>query len=156
MNRTLNPIENRSFVTTSPSSMLQLPDIERSTLVRLLIIAYIFAYFAVTLLKLVQSLCIIALIMLCVWDPVLVGFLSCCKYQDVKWADRPNNIEDYYSKLRQRYNFLRAFQSVLDSYFIVDGLESEERSRVINVGSAEVIDASKQYQEVGSEDTLEE
>lgn len=109
--------------------MLQLPDIERSTLVRQLIVAYLVAYFAVTLFKLVQSICIIALITLCVWDPVLVGLLSRRKCQDSKQYVRPNEVEDYYPKVQQGYSFPWKFQSILDPLTLLSMDMSQERGR---------------------------
>jgi hypothetical protein len=54
--------------------MLQLANVERRKWATLLIILYLAAHLAVSFLKLVQTLCILALVMLCVWDQVLVGF----------------------------------------------------------------------------------
>ncbi len=52
--------------------MLQ-ANVERRTWATLLIILYLAAHLTVFFLKLVQTLCILALVMLCVWDQVLVG-----------------------------------------------------------------------------------
>lgn len=74
----------------SMQHMVQLPDIERVTWARLLIATYLAAHFVVTLLKVVQSICIIALVMLCVWDQVLVSFSSRWKHRKF---EKSNNLE---------------------------------------------------------------
>ena len=55
--------------------MLQLASIERGTWAKFLIATYLATYFVVTLLRLVQTLCILDLVVLYVWDQVLVGFM---------------------------------------------------------------------------------
>ncbi len=89
--------------------MLQLPNVvERSTLARLLILTYIACYFAVTLFKLVQSICITALIILCVGDQVLGGISR------RQQSNRANDMAYHYPKVQQRYNFPWDFESTLD------------------------------------------
>lgn len=80
--------------------MLQLASIERGTWAKLLIVTYLAAYFAVTLLKLVQTLCILGLVMLCVWDQVLVGLIFGCDPRSHELSDEPDSLK-YHDEMLQ-------------------------------------------------------
>lgn len=71
-------------------SMLHLSTMERSTCARLLIITYLAANFAVSLFKLIQTLCILALVVLCVWDQFFIGRWS---HQKPKLLEAPERME---------------------------------------------------------------
>lgn len=68
--------------------MLQ-ANLERRTWATLLIILYLAAHLAVSFLKLVQTLCILALVMLCVWDQVLVGLKACWEHEKSTLSNKP-------------------------------------------------------------------
>jgi len=53
--------------------MVKLANVGRSTWARLLVIIYIAAHVALTFLKMVKTLCVLALVVLCAWDQLCAG-----------------------------------------------------------------------------------